>query len=61
MSPEEIAVVLVPKVQDAVIRAITGDLTKLATDVFQNLSSATGSAGDKVKGVADGLQILFEK
>jgi len=52
LTPEQVAGVLVPKVQDAVIKAITGDLTKLATDVFKSVG---GAAGDAVKAVSEGV------
>ncbi len=48
MTPEQVAGVLVPKVQDAVIKAITADLTKLATDVFKSVGGAAGNAMQEV-------------
>ncbi len=53
LSPEEIASALVPKVQNAVIRAISLDLTKLATHVSKNVGSAAGGTSNANEGVAD--------
>ena len=48
MTAEQLAGVLVSKVQDAVIKAITADLTKLATDVFKSVGGAAGNAMQEV-------------
>ena len=69
LEPAKIAAVLIPKVQDAVIKAITADLTKMAGDLVKNLSGAlkdgaggavkkltegAGGAGDAVKKLTEG-------
>jgi hypothetical protein len=51
LPPAEIAAVLIPKVQDAIVTPMTGDLTKLATDMFSKLG---GGAKDAMKAITDG-------
>ena len=51
LPPAEIAAVLIPKVQDAIVTAMTGDLTKLATDMFSKLG---GGAQDALKAITGG-------
>lgn len=51
LPPAEIAAVLIPKVQDAIVTAMTGDLTKMATDMFSKLN---GGAKDALKAISGG-------
>ncbi len=51
LPPEEIAAVLIPKVQDAVIDAMMGDLTKSATEMFKKVGGMVDGA---MKGVSEG-------
>ncbi len=60
LPPEEIAAVLIPKVQDAVIDAMMGDLTKTATEMFKKVGGMVDgalkgvSAGAAMKSVTEG-------
>jgi hypothetical protein len=51
LPPEEIAAVLIPKVQDAVIDAMMRDLTKTAIEIFKKLGGMVDGA---IKGVSEG-------
>ncbi len=52
LKPAEIAAVLIPKVQDAVVNGMTGDLIKSASEVFKNMG---GTVKDAVGGVTKAL------
>ncbi len=61
LSPESIAAVLIPEVQKAVTKAITGDLIKTATDLVGKLGATkggiktlTGGAGDIGRKLTEG-------
>ena len=51
LPPAEIAAILIPKVQDAIVTAMTGDLIKLASDMFSKLG---GGAKDALKAITGG-------
>ena len=61
LSPEEITRALLPKVQNAVVQAISGDLTKLATNVLKNVGSSAGRTSNTNEPVADGPNKLHRK
>lgn len=76
LPPAEIAAVLIPKVQDAVIKAITGDLGKVAGELLGKMGGAVkdaagaatkalgdgaSGAGDAVKGAAEGATSGIKK
>jgi hypothetical protein len=51
LPPAAIAAILIPKVQDAIVTAMTGDLIKLASDMFSKLG---GGAKDALKAITGG-------
>ena len=53
LEPEKIAAVLIPEVQNAVTKAITGDLIKSATEMVGKLGDAAKDALKSVTGGAD--------
>ncbi|MBT4588740.1 MAG: hypothetical protein HOC57_05595 [Rhodospirillaceae bacterium] len=53
LPPAEIAAVLIPKVQDAITKAMMGDLTKIAGDLFKSMG---GSVKDAVGGATKVLE-----
>jgi hypothetical protein len=76
LPPAEIAALLIPKVQDAIVTAMTGDLTKVASEMLGKIGGAakeglkaitegTSGAGKTLeqgaKGAKDALKSLFGK
>ena len=57
LAPEKIAAVLIPEVQNAVTKAITGDLIKSATDMVGKMGDA---AKDALKSVTGGASKMGE-
>ncbi len=55
LPPAEIAAVLIPKVQDAITKAMMGDLTKVAGDLFKNMGGAVKDAAAGAAKAVEGV------